>query len=316
MTTMTIAARASAEANLKIHFAPSTDDRPLKVLCATDLWSSPDHAVKRALTLAQEANADATILHVVDEEAPLRVIGRRADRAQSALRWRVRQLRPTESSAEISVRIGKPLRTIARAARDSAADLIVVGAYRARKADWLLGASAESLSAAANCPVLVVNREAEAAYTEVALAAGSLDDAITLAHSAYDLEVLPREQPLLRTMLYSSVFENTRGRLSPTAFEAAIEQAGLKPERLGRFELYRETASIAERFSRAAAPELVAVTADRCALLKRAFGLSVVNKLVRTANCDVLIIPTSRARRSDARMRDSQKSLQSAAAVL
>ncbi len=81
MTALTIAARASLPARLKVHLAPSYEERPLKVLCATDLWASSDFAVQRALTLAETADARLLLLHVVDEDAPLRILGRRAERA-------------------------------------------------------------------------------------------------------------------------------------------------------------------------------------------------------------------------------------------
>ena len=81
MTALTIAARASLPARLKVHLAPSYEERPLKVLCATDLWASSDFVVQRALTLAETADARLLLLHVVDEDAPSRILGRRAERA-------------------------------------------------------------------------------------------------------------------------------------------------------------------------------------------------------------------------------------------
>jgi nucleotide-binding universal stress UspA family protein len=231
MTALTIAARASQTARLKVHLARSYEARPLKVLCATDLWASSDFAVQRALTLAEAADASLLLLHVVDEDAPLRILGRRAERAHSALRWRVRQHRPRDGLPAISVRIGKPRHMIARVARDWHADLIVLGPYRARTADWLLGTTAERLALITGRPILVVNRQRADEYGDVALAAGTLDSAKRPARTLSELMMDPSPKPLCRTMLYSRRGSGAQADVAEVQLRAHRRKAGMSRDR-------------------------------------------------------------------------------------
>ena len=287
MTALTIAARASQPARLKVHLAPSYEERPLKVLCATDLWASSDFAVQRALTLAEAADARLLLLHVVDEDAPLRILGRRAERAHSALRWRVQQQRPRNGPPAISVRIGKPRHMIARVARDCNADLIVLGPYRARTADWLLGTTAERLALVARRPILVVNRQCADEYGDVALAAGTLDSAKRLARTLSDLMMVQSPKPLCRTMLYSRRGSGAQADVA----EVELARTGGRRECCEIVDLDGAGFDFVAHSLTTNAPQLVATSFHQNPLVTRALGRNMVNTLLRHAASDVLIAP-------------------------
>ncbi len=231
-------------------------ERPkLRVLCATDLRTRSDFALQRTLSLAAASNAQSLLLHVVDAEKPLRLAGCMADRAHNALAWRVRQWGRLIEPPDISVRIGQPHRLVARVARDWCPDLIVLGSYRPRTADWLLGTTAERLAARARCAVLVVNADPTAAYAAITFAAASIDSARSLAQIVSRLGIAHPVQPQYRMLAHAS------------------------------------SDSVASAL-RGARPDLIVTDFDRLPLATRMLRRNMTNVLVRRARCDVLIAPS------------------------
>jgi nucleotide-binding universal stress UspA family protein len=142
---------------LKAHISPGASTTTSRIMCATDLWGESDHALQKALWLAEERAAELLLLHVVDGETPLRITGKRAEHARGALQWRLRGWPKFNPRPAVSVRIGDPHRTISRVARQWRADLVVMGSSRPRPMDRFLPTTAERVAAEARCAVLVVN---------------------------------------------------------------------------------------------------------------------------------------------------------------
>lgn len=233
----------------------ASDQPKLRVLCATDLWTRSDFALQRTLSLVAASDAQSLLLHVVDGEKPLRLAGRMADRAHNALAWRVRQWGPLGEPPDISVRIGRPHRLVAQVARDWCADLIVLGAYRPRTADWLLGTRAERLASTARCAVLVVNADPATAYADITFAAASIDSAKSLAQMVSHLGIAHPVQPQYRTLAHAN-FESVARALLGTG------------------------------------SDLIVTDLDRLPLATRLLRRNLTNALVRRARCDVLIAST------------------------
>lgn len=251
----------------KVAFAPrvktgpgprlmAPDQRPkLRVLCATDLRTRSDFALQRTLSLVAASNAQSLLLHVVDAEKPLRLAGRMADRAHNALAWRVRQWGQLIEPPDISVRIGRSHRLMAQVARDWCADLIVLGSYRPRTADWLFGTTAERLAVTARCAVLVVNADPAAAYAAVTFAAASIDSAKSLAQMVSRLSIAHPVQPQYRTLVHVNFDSVARALLGSGS-------------------------------------DLIVTGLERLPLATRVLRRNMTNELVRRARCDVLIAPT------------------------
>lgn len=156
-----------------------------KILCATDLSSGADEALRQADALARLAGSSLEVLHVVP--SPLRsyplfphlhqreasALPGLVERAAVLLGERVRAATgrgPEESS--LVVRDGVPYAEVVRRAEEAGADLLVVGAAGAT-GTRPLGDVAEKVLRNAPCPVLVAR---PACGAEAVLAATDLSD--------------------------------------------------------------------------------------------------------------------------------------------
>jgi nucleotide-binding universal stress UspA family protein len=138
------------------------------VLCPMDFSPSALQAFGFALDLARQANGSVTVLHVIEwlaEEEPrahahfnvpeyrLHLIAS----ARQQLQTLVAEERRTWSAIQDVVVVGRAHHAILRAAADSSADLIVMGAQgRGGLGLALFGSTTQGVVRAAACPVLTV----------------------------------------------------------------------------------------------------------------------------------------------------------------
>jgi nucleotide-binding universal stress UspA family protein len=156
--------------------AQSTSALPFaRVLCAVDFSPSSDRALHDAASLAKEASATLTLVHVLEwpwpeppaphfDELPpdqrAQLIAFRQQRVASA-HERLESLVPAEirGSGRGAVRVvhGKAYVEIMRLASDEKADLIVMGVHsRSTVGLSLLGSTANQVVRHATCPVLTI----------------------------------------------------------------------------------------------------------------------------------------------------------------
>jgi nucleotide-binding universal stress UspA family protein len=163
----------------------------MTIVCATDRLPKSEAAIERAGILADQLGSDLTLLHVVApwgaagtlEEMLLAAHAAMKARAQPPL-WRSSRL------PDIAVRTGNPSRLILETMEHSHAQLLVLGRHRKRPLrDALEGTIAEKAIVARQCPVLIVQNEAQSAYAR-ALLALDLSAASASALSAAELFVL------------------------------------------------------------------------------------------------------------------------------
>ena len=140
-----------------------------RILCGVDFSSPADRAAEHALSLAQEANARLTLLHVVDWMADADLgkypqfdaDGYRRMVMRDA-RERLEALVPSEArnwcELELRVTCGKAYREILKFAETEGSELIVLGVHgRGAIVDRLLfGSTAQHVVRQAPCPVLTV----------------------------------------------------------------------------------------------------------------------------------------------------------------
>ena len=249
----------------KVHADSLLGSARFKLLCATDLWARSDRALQKALWLAEAADAQLLLLHVVDGELPLRIAGRKADLARSALEWRLKDAGAFSQRPAVSVRVGNPQQTIIKVARDWRADMVVLGAAGARLFDRIRGTTAERLASEASCAALVVNRGEPGAYSGAGVIAESCCRAFALENDLDRLQVLRDGAPL--QAIYPS---HSRARIARASVRKAAEALLAAP------------------------PQVVVVEVDRwpgvCELFRR--GMSGI--VARTAATDVLITPRRR----------------------
>lgn len=148
-----------------------------RILCPLDFSASSFHALDYAMSLAQEADAQLTVLHVMTYdmavEAPeiyetvpavstLTMADYRA-RCEQHARERLHAAVPDSVRAYCAVETvttsGKPYREILRMAAEQQADLIVMGVQGRGAADLMLfGSTTQHVVRQAGCPVLTLRK--------------------------------------------------------------------------------------------------------------------------------------------------------------
>ena len=143
-----------------------------RILCAVDFSESSMHALKYALSLAQEADACLTVVHVIGAEFVGQVgIGEEhvnlatLQRQHEAEARQLLEKAVPESAAGLlqggtMVLRGKPWREILRIASDRQAELIVMGVQGRGAADLMFfGSTTQHVVREATCPVLTLRGE-------------------------------------------------------------------------------------------------------------------------------------------------------------
>lgn len=143
-----------------------------RILCSIDLSEHSERVVSWAMDIAREYACPVVLLSVIEDFFPytqlyksLQDVGVakamddvRAEMGRELERFAVAH-REAGVSVETSVRTGHPDREIVDAARESGADLIVIGSHgRTGVEHALLGSVAEKVLRKAHCPVLTVKQ--------------------------------------------------------------------------------------------------------------------------------------------------------------
>jgi nucleotide-binding universal stress UspA family protein len=144
-----------------------------RILCAIDFSDCSMHALNYAMSLAQEADARLTVMHVLEppSDAPAdfhetvfgapRTLTEYIAEAEEERRARLTEAVPEAVRAYCTVETmmakGKPYREILRVASEQQSDLIVIGIHGRGAADLLFfGSTAQHVVRQASCPVLTL----------------------------------------------------------------------------------------------------------------------------------------------------------------
>jgi nucleotide-binding universal stress UspA family protein len=156
---LTVPARASAVVPVNALFS--------RVLCAVDFSPASLHALTLAQSLAGEAAARLSVMHVLEPVSvfePVVATGPDLPAVNAELRrdarHRLEKLIDSETRAFTDVAevvvAGKPYREILRTAAEQHADLIVIGAHGGRRGLPAFGSTTAHVVREAACPVLTV----------------------------------------------------------------------------------------------------------------------------------------------------------------
>jgi nucleotide-binding universal stress UspA family protein len=142
------------------------------IVCPVDFSDSSMHALEYAFSVAREADARLTVLHVTPQEFDLPVedggddsgltiaefFERREQQARLRLEDAVRAGRDEYCTAEpLTVRGPRPWEEILKVAADRRADLIVMGVHGRGAVDLMLfGSTTQRVLRQATCPVLTL----------------------------------------------------------------------------------------------------------------------------------------------------------------
>lgn len=142
-----------------------------RIVCAIDFSSGSERALAYALDLAEEADAQLTLLHAIELPPELREIPVHGDVNVDAVRAaaeaeclrRLRALVPAEAHTYCTVHTtvieGRAHRQIMKLAADEQADLIVMGIEGRGAVDLMVfGSNTQAVIRDAGCPVLAIPR--------------------------------------------------------------------------------------------------------------------------------------------------------------
>jgi len=143
-----------------------------RILVATDFSERSDRAVRRATLLAHAHAASITLVRIVDDDQPKRLLRVEKDEATAILAQQARSLREIDGvDCDYRLVLGEPFAAIVQAAREEAADLIVIGPHRRRLLrDVFIGTTAERTIRESTLPVLMANSVPAGAYRHVLVA--------------------------------------------------------------------------------------------------------------------------------------------------
>lgn len=139
-----------------------------KILTAIDFSESSDFAFEYALTLAQQFQAELTIMHVINEPVDLRgfyvphisfeQLEKEIEEGAEKMMGKFCQTRMADfPNYKTAIVTGIPYEEIIKKAQDSDSSLIVLGTHGRTGFDHIIfGSTAERVVRSASCPVLTI----------------------------------------------------------------------------------------------------------------------------------------------------------------
>jgi len=286
------------------------------LLVPIDLTPNSDRVLGRLARLPLAKDARVSLLHVVPDDFTLQEQRSATRDAHKALAEEVRQLRrqlPDSVHVDALVRVGGAATEIAECAHRVKAKLIVLGRGGGRVLrEAFLGSTAERVIRGAQLPVLTVRLPPRAAYVRPALAL----DFEPPPHEVVRvmLQLLPTPRPVVdvihafhvpyRGMSYPSVSardaERRTGELRSDAkaqltklLSAALEKAKVRHD-APRFRTHLGQGSprhVVERVTKREDTDLLVLGTHGHTNIAYWLLGTVAGELLRSAKCDVLVVP-------------------------
>ena len=283
-----------------------------RILVATDFSERSDRAVRRATLLAKTSGASLSLVHVIDDDQPRRILRAEQQAAEAVLAEQTRSLREIDG-LECASRIvlGDPFEGITAAVREDDADLLVIGPHRRQVLrDVFVGTTADRTIRASDRPVLMANGIPAGPHRHILVAvdlSGCSGDAVRavqnlgLEAKAAVSVVHIFDAPAAGLMVRASSTEDEiqdyladEEERASGELAAFLQDLDLKP--MQRFLKHNES-SIAYTICAAArevsADLIVVGTHGRTGIVKTLLG-SVAAETLRSSDRDVMAVPPSR----------------------
>jgi nucleotide-binding universal stress UspA family protein len=271
-----------------------------RIVLATDLTPRCDRAAQRATALARQWGASLHLITVLERSSPLDEDAK----SQNAAVARTR-MRAMESlggfDATVTVLLGRPEDGVVASAGELAADLIVTGPPAGNLLTGsILGGTIASLMRHSQAPVLVVKRPGDRCYRRVVVALDLSDASRTTIKTAQT--IFSSTIPLVVFHAFGTPFRLFAGDVE--AYEAGIRDGvtGELRDALKAWSVpnasdipvvaeYGDPAVQIRNFVEKNDMDVVVTgTHGRSGLLNVLLG-SVAEEIVRSAGCDILIVP-------------------------
>ncbi len=134
------------------------------LLVAHDLSVEADIAVRRAAQLARQHGASVTLLHVIEEFFPERMMTTVREAAEVALRDAARA--SDLADYQLAIRQGRAANSITEAVQELHADLLVIGAHHQQLLERFEGTTLERIARHSRVPILLAVEESAAPYAK------------------------------------------------------------------------------------------------------------------------------------------------------
>jgi len=279
------------------------------IMIATDFSERSDRALRRATLLAKQFGARLSIVHVVDDDRPQRMLERERDLALQLLDEIGASVRGHDGvTCETRVVLGAPFAGIVKAVEEGGPDVLVIGPHRRQELrDVFTGTTAERTIRSANCPVLMANAPPAAAYRRILLTTDFSDEArravdafmalgmtqgseISVLHLfdtiALRLAMAGSMTESSRIMYVEEVRDEARKELASFAQAAALNNV----KQIARESRTSTALDILETAKEASTDLIVVGTQGRSGLERFLLG-SVAEEVLRGADRDVLAVP-------------------------
>lgn len=278
------------------------------ILVATDFSTRSDRALRRAVLLAGSHGASLTLVHVVDDDQPDRLVQHHRRAARELLNRAAETIREVDAvPTETIVATGDPFAGILDASDAVEPDLIVIGPHRRQLLDTFVGTTAERTIRHGTRPVLMANSVPAGAYQRSLLAIdfdgashaavraarrlGLLAGTDVMALHLYDAPAVPMMQRAMETSgaIDAYVLEHereARGELTSLLLECNLEHARqlLRLRQGSTPDLVRSVADETR-------VDLIVLGTNRRRGLERLLLRSVAQEVLLDATQDMLIVP-------------------------
>ncbi len=279
------------------------------IMVATDFSTRSDRALRRAALLAKQNGVALSLVHVVDDDQPRRIVEGERDVAVQLLAEQATTLQDIDGLAcTTRVVLGTPFAGIVQETKNRAPDLLVLGPHRRQVLrDMFVGTTAERTIRSVNCPVLMSNAPPVGSYRH-ALLTTDLSDASRLAIERFlSLEITRGatlsilhvvDAPALRLAMADSIPKDDRQQYLQDELKAAEHELSEFVSSLGaahmKHAVRHEGTTIANETLTAAreiGADLIMVgTRGRSGFAKLVLG-SVAKEILRRSDRDVLTVP-------------------------
>jgi universal stress protein E len=290
----------------------------MRLLSVTDLLPKSDFSIDRAGLLADELDAELSLLHVVSPVASERVLEQSLQIAIGRMKSRVRP--PSwhaETAPDVLVRPGNPARVILDTIARETPDLVIMGPHERRGVvDALQGTIAEKIVSARNGPVLVVQQSAKTAYRNVLLAVdvGAGSRAAVRAAEQFVLRdgaqatvihaCASADHAVMQAADMAAAGNGFHADCLPdvatTAVRDLLEQESSDPRRYELVVTQGNPLPTILRTIGKCQPDLLVMGTRGDGRMRRVVLGSVANQLLKVAPCDILIVPRGASEASTA----------------
>jgi nucleotide-binding universal stress UspA family protein len=160
-------------------------------MVATDFSERSDRALRRATLLARQSGASLSLVHVVDDDQPERIVAVERMEAERLLAELVQTVRQTDGiPCEAEVVLADPFEGIVRAVAEKEPDLLVIGPHRRQVLrDVFVGTTAERTLRAVTCPVLMANAPPVGTYRRALVATDLSENSAAAAQTLMALRI-------------------------------------------------------------------------------------------------------------------------------